>query len=362
MKKVLIKGAYGTKNFGDDLLMIITSRILKSTGFSVDILAPNHKYVTKLAPECKLNTYNKNNAYDMLVYGGGTQFYDFEGSMENSISVRKKFKSLLSLFASPRRIKGAILRRIYRAKPIENIAYIGLGLGPFHNEEVKKTTLKIFKNSLFTGVRDKKSLEYLSSSKADAILGADLCFSHYFHEAENTEVDVEKKYDVGVILRDWTLSEEGHVAESEVDGLVKNSKNKKIIFIFFSKIHDSKWISFCQKRRYEYSVWDPDKDNINDFLHRVATCRHIVSSRFHGLVVAALLRIPFTGLAIEPKISLFLDKFKNFACVSFPFKSIQVIHSIEKNQSWNEEAESALKKEKLLSELMIIRFQEKVIQ
>ena len=366
MKKILIKGAYGTKNFGDDLLMIITSRILRSKGCSVDILAPNHKYVTKLAPECKLNTYNKDNGYNTLVYGGGTQFYDFEGANNNSSSkkgvIRKKAKSLLSLMTSPRRIKGAILRRVYKSKPIESRAYIGLGLGPFHKDEVKDRTLESFQNSLFIGVRDKKSLAYLNSVNIDAVLGADLCFSHYFYEVDSVQSDIEKQYDLGVILRDWALSKEGHIAEFSIDELVKNSKNKKIIFIFFSKVHDSEWINFCQRRGYEYLVWDPDKDSVTEFLYQISRCQHILSSRFHGLVVSSLLKIPFTGLAIEPKISLFLDKFKSFDCVSYPFKSEQILQSIEQNQLWTEEAESAVKKEKELSESMIINFQDRMTQ
>jgi len=357
IKKVLIKGAYGTKNFGDDLLMIISHDIMKNHNFEVHLLAPKMRYIQKLIPNAKINCNNDNKKYDLLLYGGGTQFFHFEkGVNKNKVKLVKCIEKLVSLFFSPSRIKGAILRRIRKNIDIKNKAYLGVGLGPFNNYAVQKNILENFLNSKFIAVRDEKSKNYLENTGIKAILGSDLCFSSFFSKILKVQNANIEKVQLGIILRDWDKSESGVVSESQIKKLIAaiEKKNMSYRFLFFSEIHDKKWIRFCVKNNFRYIVWDPDEMSINHFMGVVHACKHIVSSRYHGLVLASLHNIPFTCLSIEDKISTFAKKFPFFNNVFFPFN----LHTCIFDTQWPAEATKVVYSERQKADEMLLKFTE----
>src|SRR5690606_41394136 len=96
-KTITIKGAYGESNFGDDLLMKVFESYFKEE-FNV---SPNFQGVDVAYPKKMLDgsSYNKvmSGKVDLLVYGGGTQFFAF--STKNSTTLQNK---ILRAFKNPK--------------------------------------------------------------------------------------------------------------------------------------------------------------------------------------------------------------------------------------------------------------------
>lgn len=355
--KAILKGAYGTKNFGDDLLMIIAYRILKEKNYDVDVLAPNMSYLEKVLPGININSTNYKKDYDIMVFGGGTQFFYFDKPKESrSKGISNNIYKLIKLITSLRKVKGAVLRRLNPQVEIKRKAYIGVGLGPFDCEEIKINCLSKFDKNHYIAIRDERSLQYLNEFNIPAYIGADLCYSEFFHELIYRKVSGRKNC-IGIILRDWNNSKEGVVSEISIENFISHHKIREIKtkFIFFSEIHDRQWINFCKKNAYDYIVWNPDSESITDFIEKINLCNKIISSRYHGLVIASLLKIPFVGLEIEPKISLFMNKFIGLSSVKSPYHTGDILDALN-NSKWSKECDAIIEQESIKADSMVKSF------
>lgn len=354
--KVIVKGAYGTKNFGDDLLMLTMFNLLSQVKCDVDFQCPEHSYISKLNPDINLNSNNSNKNYDICVYGGGTQFYHFNTKKVMKLNVINK---LFGNLINPRRMLNTIARNLNKGISSKCNSYIGIGLGPFEDDRVKDEVLKNMSDAEFISLRDEKSISYMKNHATEVNYGADLCFSPHFDSylegvKRNT---VEERSKIGIILRDWDNTENGKVPEGVIRSVLEKlvEQDKEYVFIFFSAVHDKGWIQFCDKHHLEYIVWDPDQQTVLEFLNKLSSCDVIVSSRFHGLVVSSLLSIPFVSIAIEPKLSLFSKKFENLITVSYPFRVEDIIEGIE-SAKWIEEYDLVVMNEKSRAKVMTENF------
>ncbi|WP_318487249.1 polysaccharide pyruvyl transferase family protein [Photobacterium leiognathi] len=350
--RILVRGAYGTRNFGDDMLMLCIQKMLDDENISVDFCCPDFKYIKKISDNITVNSSNENRNYNLCIYGGGTQFFSFDAKAEKRKHII--IDKIKGNFLSPKRLLSSIKRRIRRNLDIKNDIYIGIGLGPFKSKEDEEKALKNVVLSDFVAIRDRKSLEYMNRYGGTAILGSDLCFIKEFEELLPKN-EIPKDYDVSIILRDWDKSVEGIVPFDEIQLLSERlrSENKKFRFIFFSEVHDGLWINYCRVNKLEHFVWNPDKDSYTLFINEIAKSKHIISSRFHGLVFSALLNIPFTGLEIEPKIKLYMEKFENYRCIRYPFSCNELYESIE-DKYWGEEELRVVEQEKQRSNEMVL--------
>ena len=94
--KALVRGAYGEGNFGDDVLMVACHGLLRRVYAASDIafwFPPGSElaYVKRLLPEINMiRSEDEAAAVDLVVWGGGTQFYAFSGN------VRPFYRKLLA--------------------------------------------------------------------------------------------------------------------------------------------------------------------------------------------------------------------------------------------------------------------------
>lgn len=354
--KVIVKGAYGTRNFGDDLLMLVMYKLLRQFKYDVDFLCPDHPYIKKLNININLNSNNSNKNYDICVYGGGTQFFHFKTTKTNKVNLGSK---ILGNLVNPKRMINTITRKFNSGVTANSYSYLGIGLGPFEDEEIKKDILLDISRAEFISLRDKKSIGYSKGYVKDVNYGSDLCFSAEFDSyllSVKAKVSNER-FKVGIILRDWVNTENGKISESVIYKVLERlaEQQKDYIFIFFSAVHDKNWIQFCKKFNLSHIVWDPDNQIVPDFLNELSSCDAIVSSRFHGLVISSLLSIPFVSLEIEPKLSLFSEKFKSLVTVSYPFLVEDIIQGITQAK-WTEECNLVVANEKKRAEVMTDNF------
>ena len=80
--QIVIKGAYGESNFGDDALMLILFNYLKQ---KIDVqqiafICKNVSYLSTFIPEAKILTIEEQKVVtaELFIYGGGTQFFSFQ--------------------------------------------------------------------------------------------------------------------------------------------------------------------------------------------------------------------------------------------------------------------------------------------
>ena len=310
--KIIVKGAYGQPNFGDDILMLIINNILVSKNEDFKILVPSKgKYVETLINED--NVLYKSESLvktDFLIFGGGTQFYSFPKTKQNARIqlIKKIIKNPLYFFSYFKTRKEVNNSKI----EANNEIALGLGIGPFEGIDstlVIKNTVATIKKMKFIMVRDIVSYNFLVDNKIDNIfLANDLCFSPSkflpFKITERKRNSEIKK--ITFILRDWNHTNDKIHIQNSIKFIQNNRKNKTykaINVVLFAND------SYCEKKlidnNIDYLKWNPNTQNIQGFLNTIYETDLIVSSRYHGVVLSSLVKVPFLPIEIDPKLSIF---------------------------------------------------------
>jgi len=313
-KKILVKGAYGSCNFGDDLLMLVVKKILKTTSLHANIYfaCSKQKYIKQLDDELKIDDSFNSDKYDLIVYGGGTQVFSFPLT-KNTNRLAIVAKKIVDLFKNPERIRGVVKRLLLKksidiSKPCVGL---GLGFGPFQSDEEANRLIhkKLGNECKLLFVRDNASYSYVKQSKYDSTLTTDLCFDKNIFEFLPSIKKRQSIKKVGILLRDWADNDIESINSEKIDKIVDffNSKSIEVVFLSFSCQHDINWRKLLQKKKCNNFLWDPNKMTIFDFLTVFNTFDVMISSRYHGLIFSTLLEIPFIGVSIEPKIDNYVN-------------------------------------------------------
>ncbi|TGE79856.1 hypothetical protein C7Y70_15215 [Pseudoalteromonas sp. KS88] len=292
--KCLIRGAYGASNFGDDALLdvIYTKLLSKYSEQDIAIWGSNNVYLSSWYPQSKIII--KKDLYktqcDTLIYGGGTQFYDF-GKGRSS-------KQLVGLLTNPAYTFNKLVNKLLGKgkKPVEfnRELYLAVGMGPFLPDSViKKNVLQKMKRSDFVSLRDDKSMAFAEQANVTALKTVDICLSKTLQEGKKDNGRI------AVVLRDWEHTESEYTIEHLYDKL-KHLDLANVDFITFGK--DQKLKQFIKERNLNLYEWDPYKMTIDDFLNVFGRYELIYSSRYHGVIYSVLLGIPVIALPIEPKL------------------------------------------------------------
>lgn len=292
--KCLIRGAYGASNFGDDALLDVIYKKLLSiyTEQEIAVWGSNNAYISQWYPNSKVIV--KKDLYKIkcknLIYGGGTQFYDFGKA--------RKPKQFLSLFFNPIYALNKLNNRLFNkgVKPVEydKEFYLAIGLGPFlPNSKIKENILTRMKLSSFVSLRDNKSMNFAKEGNVKAIKTVDICLSKEVREGKKDNGRI------AVVLRDWEHTQ----SEYTIEGLIEQIKGldiNKVDFITFGP--DKKLKEFIKNNNLSSFEWNPYTMTINKFLDTLGNYKMVFSSRYHGVIYSVLLGIPVIALPIEPKL------------------------------------------------------------
>ncbi|EPI2683607.1 polysaccharide pyruvyl transferase family protein [Vibrio cholerae] len=293
---VVLRGAYGAYNFGDDALLdvVYSSVINKVPPKEIAIFGSSCSYLRKIYPNSAVidKFEAANTVCQYLVFGGGTQFYDFgkKSGLYQKLSLIKKpeyiFKKILSKKTLPIKSKNDI--------------YLAVGLGPFQERsKILKDAQVQMASSKFVSVRDETSLSFLKEAHIDAIKTVDLCFSKNLSEFIKVKTGFSK---IGIILRDWDFYDSEYCIEklkNQIDRL-KLSYDVEIVSFGVDKNLKRR----CTEYGYSLTSWDPEVSSINEFISKLASFDLIISSRYHGVIYSILLEIPVVALPIEPKLKI----------------------------------------------------------
>ena len=338
-KDIIVRGGYGFGNFGDDALMYTIVKELEEVSNDITLLCKKEAYIKKLLPNTEVIDYEKLEEpiySNLLVYGGGTQFYHFKKNKLN--------KGLKHKLTSPSHILKYLDKKILsKNKYIENkfkimefasnVALVGVGVGPFEvpNSLIEKQTAKLFANSNFVGVRDKFALNKSKEWGVEKpFLSPDICYSfksEFLDRYTNNSIEIKK---IGIIVRDWNFANGGG---EYYNNLIKSSKLLKeqgyeVKFIVFDAKSDSFWLS--KRIELEMIVWNPLIDTFNSFLEEISIFDLFITARFHGAIFASILQTPFITIEVEQKLRFISEVYKDSsACWGKPFEVVELLNKIE---------------------------------
>jgi polysaccharide pyruvyl transferase WcaK-like protein len=318
---ILVRGAYGESNFGDDALMYVLESFFIQNGLSSNLVfssAIDSDYCNKMLRVAKYENIIdvKIDGVDLIVYGGGTQFFAFgkkQSWLGGKIARLRELK-LKDFF----KLGNIIAVKKYNKQK----AAIGIGLGPFNVPEEEMERYKVLARQFhFLAVRDDVSYKYVSDwGVENPVLGADICFSDYFNVNGKAGLKSgRKKKKIGIIVRDWIHDASGAAYNVPLAEAVKSSDDRfEFVYIVFAPDRDPVWMRELKGQK-NVLVWNPEKDSIDGFVETMASFDGFVTARYHGAVFASLLNKPTVCVEIEPKLRILTEQVPEFALWKKPF-------------------------------------------
>ncbi|MCQ6261987.1 polysaccharide pyruvyl transferase family protein [Alcanivorax sp. MM125-6] len=297
----LIKGAYGAANIGDDLLLLSVVELLKKRKQRIAVITKPNSYISRFFDGYDISFYDLDSPVEIktkkIIWGGGTQIYEFHGR-------ELFFKKVLAYIKKPSLIARRLKLRDGPKVDFEKQIMLGVGLGPFHDQESEVKNLSKLKNINYVCVRDELSYCYAAKVVENSRLKKihDLCL------IDNSRYEIalpkpKKKYPkkIGMILRDWRYSSDVQAHAHKILDFCKKNRDFEYTFFFFGPD------PYCKKvigSNYEIISWNPD-DNMDYklFLAKMKSMDCIVSSRYHGLIFSIILQVPAIAIKIEDKLT-----------------------------------------------------------
>jgi len=340
---VAIKGGYGCSNFGDDALMIAAFEITKRVFDSASIVfhCKYSDYIQRILPGAKVAPPNKINGKDadIVVYGGGTQFYSFPLTTQKGI--RSLFKRVARNARSPVRLGQKLFQKMVTLSfpPLNaRIIAIGIGLGPFvENSSCERWTKNLFAQMGYIAVRDVYSYDVCKNwGCSNVVLRSDLCYLPGLWKAcvpvsrtDNKPGEIRK---VGIIVRDWPHSYEGNSYAVPLFEVVDElrSSGKEVEFISFSERSDWQWARHLKEKNEQLYTWSPEKCTIPEFMELLSSYDAFITARYHGAVFASILGKPVVCVEVEQKLRLVSELFAGGARLwTHPFNATDCIKHVE---------------------------------
>jgi len=335
---IAIKGAYGLENFGDDTLMVavykIGRKIFPSSSF--ELICKDANYISTLIPGVKVVSPEDmhSNYPDLIIYGGGTQFYSFPISASTNAKIL--FKKIIRNARNPLPYCHRLFRKIATGKSVnKQIVAFGLGLGPFNDNSSKmQNAKKLLADMLYVAVRDVNSYKLCKEWECKNVnLRSDLCYLPELWDVHVKKDKAGKVQRIGIIPRDWPHTEEGNSYASSLFKVVEQmrSDGKDVEFISFCGRYDTNWGQYLKERNEKFIQWDPQKYSISEFLNLLSRFDVFITARYHGAIFASILGKPAICIEVEQKLQLVADLLGYGARLwSYPFDVSECLNHISK--------------------------------
>lgn len=324
-KNLLLWGYYGANNFGDDLIFESLTNILNKNPekFNLFYTLKNKKYTYKIdaEPLVFFNKRHNNKALnfllnilfvfntvlkmDIIIIGGGTQYFELNSRKSISIPIKYLACSLIKL----------------RGKTFINA---GVGIGKVKSKLGKFCLKRIFKKADYSFVRDinsKSFLEEIGVPESKVIIGRDLS---YYLPSHNEKVTKEVPNKIGLNFFDYFNYIEKNANQNEIfindlNSFISWLKTEKLCepyFFAFQKDEGGKDLNFIQNNFssinapvYTY------ENNIEEFIELMSSMDINVGMRYHFAVLSIQHKIPFIGLNYQPKVKRELQSFNLGNCI-----------------------------------------------
>lgn len=311
---ILVRGYYGQGNLGDDLLCMAAIQFLNEkypySHISILSYGKDTDYLHQLS-SIEITVVNKIDyeLYDLVVFGGGGVFFDFEEGSKSDRLMNGFFK--VTGLTTYSRVYNQLRAWKSGVTKLPRHIAIGVGIGEF-TKSSKKFKFKI--PELF-GCTDVFVRDQISKENADkmgmqnACVNTDLAFylADQIPKKQNLAQFPEK---VTFILRDWKYDNSSYL--NEVGNYINTLSDIGVkIDIVTLDTDDKKTVQFAEEYKLPISIWKPEKESPFDFINRLRQSDLVFSSRAHGLIIASCIGIPSLGLNIEEKIETIASMLPN---------------------------------------------------
>lgn len=310
-RKIVISGYYGFKNFGDELILSILTRYLKSqnadvTVFSVDTEYTSSNYGVKSVATFDLGQIVKTlSGSDVLISGGGSLFQD-------ATSLRSVL--YYSIILAMAQILG------------KKTVIFAQGVGPLKNPISRFLVKNLFKKCDYVSVRDENSQKMLARWGVSSILVSDPAFSL---EVQN----VAKEKVLGVQLRAFTGMGEDFL--QNLACVVNESGFEKVKLFSLQKSQD-----FELSKKFAQMLIGKSVEIVEEkIVSEISKIDTLIGMRFHSLVVALKSGVKCCAINYDPKVQILAEKYTlplielddNLSKMDYCFKNSTV-----KNVAWDE--------------------------
>lgn len=303
MTRILMDGYYGHGNFGDDLLMHLTYRLLRQkfpdATLTIVTTQPSQSYIPTLLDGIVLAAPDRHAHYDLIVHGGGGVFFDFASyglaRRLGEMAVRGiGFPAFLALEAAARRLTGKSLPTTKRR------VGLGIGVGRFSAGSPRMLkALPVLASFDHLWLRDRESntnlQDFAPILRADLLEGSDLAFLTEYWLPEHVARTKAAKPRLGVALRDWR----GTDIHAMRNLLMKLARHYDITGFIFDAASDP--LTRHMLGDLPLCSWDPHRMQLAAFARQLAAQDALLTSRAHGAICGACLGVPSVILDIEPK-------------------------------------------------------------
>ncbi|MBL7843760.1 MAG: polysaccharide pyruvyl transferase family protein [Cyclobacteriaceae bacterium] len=308
-KKILLQGYYGFGNLGDDILLLVCYHNLKWHFPEAELVVfvnteQTSSYLNGLLGEnIRTINYSAREHFDFIVHGGGGVHYDYEHgnflfSVLNRIILNKPswFTKLYQFY------------KVVKSKENISTTYrigLGIGVGTFTPSSRKfYTNVPLLNGYDYLQVRDSASVAAAIryKTRVSPVVSTDLAFfSEYWHPSGLKKTVEPASKRIGMVLRYWK-SNNDYVKETLDVAKSLRDRGFSITFFSFEKVYDTPYSKLVQDD-FNLVEWPLESGNLSEFFARFCDHDLIVSSRFHGVILASTFGLPSIALKLDPKLS-----------------------------------------------------------
>ena len=265
-KNIAISGYYGFENFGDEAILSVLTKELKSCEHNVTVFSKNPALTSSKLKVNSVYTFSlksvKNTLKncDVLISGGGSLLQD-------ATSLKSLFYYLFVIYTALRYKKDVII--------------FAQGIGPLKNPLGRLMTKNLLKKCKYITVRDEKSLFLLRGWD----LKPDLVSDPVWNIETKPKVSMQR---VGVQLRSW------------------KNLSQKYLFALAREINKN----FADKEIHIFSFQDAlDLDICKHFEAQLKLVDYLIAMRYHACLLALKYGIPTLALSYDEKVEKIANRF-----------------------------------------------------
>jgi polysaccharide pyruvyl transferase CsaB len=306
MSRILISGYYGFNNAGDDVVLygIISSLRREQPNISLAVLSNQPERTEALFGIPAYNRWSlativrELKRCDLLVMGGGTLMQDV---------------------TSPRSVLyylGIVMIAKMLGKPV---VFYAQGFGPILKPFSRKMIKQVVNRVDVITVRDHESGEDFKAcgvTKAPVYVTADPALTIHPDDVSDEPglrllselFDDMSRPLVAISVRDWKQEQRFKQTIAEAADVFL-AKGWNVLFLpmhYPSDLNPSREIMALMKQKGARLVEQPV--TFHDIMSLLKQCTYVVGMRLHSLILACMLKVPFTGISYDPKIDRFVER------------------------------------------------------
>lgn len=315
--KVYLKGAYGPGNLGDDVLLICMINILKKhfQPSHIAIGVEDIKRASEIDSTVTWLNYKEPCKADILVYGGGGQFFSFLDGNESADQVDKGILSKVYSFINENKNPVNAITRlaISRLGAIENlvlaktVASYCIGVGPFETKGKGMDRLRKFIKVVdYCTVRDNTSKSHIVNEGIggdEVLVYSDPSFDRYNWMPISKPSTADEEGYISYIVRHWPYSPDGKLA---IDVMIMHAKSMRSLGhkVRLVSLHPDKDKELIKREEgFEWLLYEVGNMGVEQFLDDLVGGSSLISSaRAHGVWLATVLGFPVLSVGIENKL------------------------------------------------------------